>query len=277
MAMKKILAVSGGIDSVVMLHLLKDERPIVAHFDHGIRPNSKEDAAFVEKLAKQYGLECKTAHAKLGSDCSESAARKVRYQFLEKLADEKKATICVAHHADDVLESIAINLVRGTGWRGLAPMGSPKIERPLLGWRKKDIYCYATEHRLSFRQDQTNTEDCYLRNRIREKMRIFPEQTKQKLLELYGRQTQIARMCDDALSEIAASNDSHYPKALILESPEGCAMEIMRFILTRNDISLTRPQLKNSIKAVKTFMPNKRLSLDRKHFLEVGKYSFRVL
>ena len=83
--MKKILAVSGGIDSVVMLHLLKDEAPIVAHFDHGIRPNSHEDAEFVEKLASGYGLEFEVGRAKLGAECSEATARTARYDFLRDL------------------------------------------------------------------------------------------------------------------------------------------------------------------------------------------------
>ena len=85
--MKKILAVSGGIDSVVMLHLLKDEQPIVAHFDHGIRSNSHEDAAFVERLANEYGLQFEMRRAELGANCSEASARVARYAFLRQLVD----------------------------------------------------------------------------------------------------------------------------------------------------------------------------------------------
>ena len=150
----KILAVSGGIDSVVMLHFLRagdeDGKPIVAHFDHGIRGNSLDDAKFVERLAHRYGLKFECRHAKLGQDCSEATARQERYDFLFELADKYHGEICVAHHREDILESIAINVLRGTGWRGLTPMNAPQIQRPLKTWTKSDIYRYATENNLSF-------------------------------------------------------------------------------------------------------------------------------
>ena len=100
----KILAVSGGIDSVVMLDYLahsSDEPLFVVHFDHGIRSNSHEDAKFVERLAKEYKLPFECGCAKLGADCSEAAAREARYRFLFDLAKKHSASICVAHHVDD--------------------------------------------------------------------------------------------------------------------------------------------------------------------------------
>ena len=86
-----------------------------------------------------------------------------------KIAKSQNAKIYTAHHQDDLLESIIINLLRGTEWRGLAPMGSQNIARPFIekGWGKKDILKYAGERQLKFRQDPTNNEDNYLRNRIR--------------------------------------------------------------------------------------------------------------
>ena len=275
--MKKILAVSGGIDSVVMLHLLKDEHPIVAHFDHGIRSNSHEDAEFVERLAKEYGLVFEVKHAKLGKNCSEATARAARYDFLQEVAKKYDGIVCVAHHADDVVESVAINLIRGTGWRGLAPMNSANIERPLLEWRKSDVYRYATEHNLLFRQDQTNTEGDYLRNRVREKLRDLPEENKQQLLELYKKQSALLEEYAGIMRVVFSNNDSHCAKNIVVDSPNECATEIVRFFLAEQQISLTRPQLEKCVDAIKNFAPGKRLSLDRKHFLEVGKYSFHVI
>ena len=82
--LKKFLAVSGGIDSVVMLYLMRnDESVVVLHFDHGIRPSSAEDCEFVKRLAKQYGLPFISEQAKLGEDCSEERARKERYAFFK--------------------------------------------------------------------------------------------------------------------------------------------------------------------------------------------------
>lgn len=276
--MKKILAVSGGIDSVVLLHLFKDEDPIVAHFDHGIRPNSRDDAAFVRSLAQKYGLRFELGQAKLGDKCGEAEARSRRYAFLGDLSKKNDATVCVAHHADDVLESIAINLIRGTGWRGIAPMNASGIERPLLKWRKSDIYRYASEHDLSFRQDQTNTEGDYLRNRVREKMRDVPESTKCAILELYVKQTQLLAEYAAIMDDIFSGNNRDYcTKAIIQDSPDDCALEIMRFYMAERGLSLTRPQLKKCVEAVRKYSPKKRLSLNHERFLEVNKYSFHVV
>lgn len=268
----KILAVSGGIDSVVMLDYLahnSDEELFVAHFDHGIRSNSHEDAEFVEGLAKQYKLPFKCGYAKLGKNCSEAEAREARYRFLFDLAKEYSAAICVAHHADDVIESIAINILRGTGWRGLAPMNNAAIERPLRTWRKSEIYRYATEHNLSFRQDPTNVEDGYLRNRIREKLRDFSESGKQKLLEYYQRQCMIREEIDQILSAI--------PKQLRYEKTLADEQEVLRHVLELHNIRLTRPQLKNCQKAIAELAPGKLHSLDGSHFIKLNKYSFELV
>jgi tRNA(Ile)-lysidine synthase TilS/MesJ len=198
--------------------------------------------------------------------------------FLNTLAKKNDGIVCVAHHADDVLESICINIIRGTGWRGLAPMSASNIERPLLDWRKKDIYRYACEHNLSFRQDQTNTEGDYLRNRVREKLCGLSEEDKTKLLELYVSQKKIRGEYEEIMAVIIKGEEAGYcQKRLILESPHECALEIMREWLLTNGVSLTRPQLEKCINAVREYAPNKKLSLDREHFLEVGKYSFRVV
>ena len=268
----KILAVSGGIDSVVMLDYLThndSELLFIAHFDHGIRQNSREDAEFVERLSREYRLPFECGHAKLGKDCSEAEARAARYRFLSDLSKKHSATICVAHHADDIIESIVINLLRGTGWRGLTPMQNLAIERPLKRWRKADIYRYAAEKGLSFRQDPTNVEDNYLRNRVRERLRDFPDSKKQKLLELYGSQCEVKKRIDEILSTIP--KQSRYDKTFADE------FEILRHILVLHDIRLTRPQLKNCQIAIKTLSPGKLHSLDGGHFIKVNKYSFELV
>lgn len=267
----KILAVSGGIDSVVMLDYLAhncDEPLFIAHFDHGIRSNSHEDAEFVERLAKEYKLSFKCGRAKLGADCSEAAAREARYHFLFDLAKKHSASVCVAHHADDIIESIIINLLRGTGWRGLAPMQNPDIERPLHAWRKTEIYRYAADHNLSFRQDPTNVEDAYLRNRVREKLHYFPEAGKQKLLELHTSQCLLRKEIDGILSTIP--EQARYNKDFVKD------LEVLRYILNLHDIHLTRPQLKNCQEAILRLSPGKLHSLDASHFVKVNKYTFEL-
>jgi tRNA(Ile)-lysidine synthase len=113
-----IVAVSGGVDSVVLLHLLSktDCKLVVAHFDHGIRHNSHDDAAFVKSLAASYGLAYEEEKANLGPSASEDTARKARYAFLRRVTNTYHAkAIATAHHQDDVIETSIINILRGTG------------------------------------------------------------------------------------------------------------------------------------------------------------------
>ena len=176
---KYVVAVSGGVDSVVLLDMLVSKQPsniyqlpttnyqlIVAHFDHGIRDDSNQDAIFVAKLAKKYGLPYVEKRVDLGVNASEEKARDERYDFLRSVAKQHDAKLVTAHHADDVIESIAINLSRGTGWRGLAVIDSDVI-RPLTDMNKSEILSYARNHNLKWREDSTNSTNVYLRNRIR--------------------------------------------------------------------------------------------------------------
>ena len=269
--MRKLLAVSGGIDSVVMLHLFRaDKEAIVVHFDHGIRESSAEDCAFVERLAKEYGLRFCSRRMELGETCSEEKARSSRYAFFESLCESPEDKIYTAHHQNDLLESAVINLLRGTGWRGLAPLRNSHIERPLLSWTKADIYRYATEHNLHFRLDQTNNEDKYLRNRVRKKLAELPETKKQELLKLCVRQREIAAEIDNII-ESNAPHGPQFSREFFRELPDDLALEFLRQCL---DVHLTRPQLERALDAIRTFLPGKRFSLDKNHFLKMQKYYF---
>lgn len=272
--MKKILAVSGGVDSVVMLHMFRDDPDvIVAHFDHGIRQNSIDDCAFVERLAIFYHRPFFSEHAKLGASCSEENARKARYDFLNQLATEQHGQVYTAHHRDDLIESVVINIFRGTGWRGLAPLNNPDVVRPLINMTKKDIFRYAAEHKLSFRQDQTNSDDMYLRNRIRSVLLDVSESAKNQLAELAIRQRALANEIDETLSSFDFGNN--YPREFFSQDYQ-VAFELLRFILSKNGVQLTRPQIARALDAVKSFAPGKKYSLDKKHFLKINRYYFGV-
>ncbi len=266
--MKKILAVSGGIDSVVMLHMFRaDQDAVVAHFDHGIRPNSAEDCLFVARLAKEYGLPFYSQRAELGAECSEDTARVARYAFLRDLAKKHDGQIYTAHHRDDVVETMAINILRGTGWRGIAPFWGKEIARPLIEMTKADICRYATAHGLSFRQDQTNTEDAYLRNRVR--LALSPAE-REALYAIYLKQLPLRDEIEFILGQISPSNQ--YSKELVAQA----GIEILRQILQNHQIYLTRPQLDRALEAIQTFTPGKRFSLDKNHFLNIKRYYFQI-
>ena len=148
--MKLIVAVSGGIDSVVLLDKLARSgryQLIVAHFDHGMRQDSAADARFVAGLAKRHNLKFESRREELGK-ANEELARSRRYQFLFEIADEHGARLTTAHHLDDLVETVAINLTRGTRWRGLAGMSDERILRAFLGRKKSELKENATKHRL---------------------------------------------------------------------------------------------------------------------------------
>ena len=273
--MRKLLAVSGGIDSVVMLHLFRaDKNAVVVHFDHGIRESSAADRAFVERLAQEYGLPFYAKRAELGEDCSEEKARASRYAFFKSLLESPEDKIYTAHHQNDLLESVAINLLRGTGWRGLAPLRDKSIEHPLLNWTKVDIYRYATEHQLRFRLDQTNNEDKYLRNRVRLKMSELPQVKKDELLKLCLRQRELADEIESILESDSPSGPQ-FSRDFFRTLPDDLATEFLRHCLA-SQVSLTRPQLERALKAVREFLPGKRFSLSKDYYLHLYKYYFVI-
>lgn len=175
-----VVAVSGGVDSVALLHLLYQASQrsgmgckfIVAHFDHGIRSDSDEDRRYVQRLAGHYGLPFIYKRADLGAGTSEATARAARYEFLHGVRQASGATaIITAHHEDDVIETALLNLLRGTGSRGLHSLRSRDlVRRPLLGLSKKDIIRYARANGLVWREDSTNANIAILRNYLRHRV-----------------------------------------------------------------------------------------------------------
>jgi tRNA(Ile)-lysidine synthetase-like protein len=167
-----IVAVSGGVDSMVLLHMLLQQKNlglVVAHVDHGIRSDGNKDCEFVEEYARRQGLVCITTKLHLSPGASEEQARDRRYAFLRQCRKEFDAKgIILAHHQDDLIETAMIAIMRGTGWRGLAPfVGGTELLRPLLDTTKNQLIGYARKHGVPWREDSTNSNERYLRNYIR--------------------------------------------------------------------------------------------------------------
>lgn len=183
-----LVAVSGGVDSMVLLHLLARLPNIqIAHLNHGLRSKASDaDERFVRQAANKLGIPCHIersdvkAIARKQKLSIEMAARKCRHEFFARLARKLGIrTIVLAHHADDQVELFFLRLLRGAGPEGLACMqeSAPSpvdtaltVFRPLLGVTKKQICAYASEHKIAFREDATNTAISILRNRIRHKL-----------------------------------------------------------------------------------------------------------
>lgn len=191
-----LIGVSGGRDSVALLHLLVDlgyRRLIVCHFNHQLRGRSSDvDARFVEKLAADFDFALDSADvrvlARKKKMSVETAAREARYSFFAKVAKRRRChTIFLAHHADDLVETFLINLLRGAGLTGLAAMRGVStrrigavdltIVRPLLSVWRSEIDAHVRAHRLKFREDASNKNLSPLRNRIRHRVVPYLEKT----------------------------------------------------------------------------------------------------
>jgi len=179
-----VVAVSGGVDSMVMLHLLSALRKdlnlslIVAHVNHGLRPDeSEKEAELVEQESNRLGLpfeygrfEARDYSRNSGLSLQEGA-RKLRFHFFKNLLSKHEARkIALGHNADDQVETVLMRLFRGSGLKGLKgmlPMREGRIIRPLLETWRKEIDSFAGENRILHLTDSSNLKKDYLRNRIR--------------------------------------------------------------------------------------------------------------
>ena len=285
---KKILAVSGGVDSMVLLDIFLKHEPeniVVAHFNHGTRPSADIDEEFVRQKCKEFGVPFESSKLLLGEGVSEEEAREKRYAFLYHVANKYQGEICTAHHIDDLLESVAINLIRGTYWRGLSPFGNKNIIRPLLSRRmdKTDILRYAGRNHLCFRQDPTNHEEMYLRNRVREKLRGLEVEKKKRLWELSERQKilraeieEIVKKLADALIIEYSDDEIKFRKDFFADVENSVAEEILRALCLKRNISLTRPQLMDFLNATRKYQPGKKFNLPKNKMAVVGKDFIRI-
>ena len=196
-----LAAVSGGADSVCLLHLLKergDVECLCAHFDHRLRPGSGADAEFVRRLCDEWGIEFVpgsgdvAAYAKEKGLSTETAARELRYEFLFRAAREHGADlIATAHSLNDNAETVLFRMARGTGLRGLT--GIPKkrgmLVRPLLEVSRERIEAYLTERGIPHVEDETNALDDAARNYTRHHVLPELERVHGGALENIGRMT----------------------------------------------------------------------------------------
>jgi tRNA(Ile)-lysidine synthase len=176
---KILLAVSGGIDSMVMLHLFVKAgfNPAVAHCNFGLRPGACDlDEAFVKEESRKNGLQFYSTSfdtdgiARDNNASIQLTARRLRYDFFQRVCQEHGfEKIATAHNANDNLETVLLNLTRGTGLEGLGgiPVRNENVIRPLLFASRKMISNYAMENNISWREDESNERDDYSRNNLR--------------------------------------------------------------------------------------------------------------
>ncbi len=287
-----IVAVSGGVDSVVLLHKLlaklsvsepsipNPQSPIyvVAHFDHGIRPDSSSDAEFVRALSGKNGLTFELGEGNLGPYTSEATARDERYRFLRETKEKYQADkIITAHHQDDVIESMVINMIRGTGARGLNPMsGSSDVLRPLIHKTKQELLEYAGEHDLVWQEDSTNADEKYLRNYVRVRLMPKLEPAREDLLK-------IQKLVDSTYHDVDMRITSLLPARNVLSRtwfvglPYVVQKELIRAWLIRCGVGeLDKATIERIVIGCKTLTLNKQIDIDGKLWLKSEKQNILI-
>ena len=182
-----IVGVSAGPDSMALLYILNDLRRninfkiVVAHVNHNIRKESKEEASFLKKYCDEIGVTFEMMTIlKYGDDNFHNEARTIRYNFYEELIKKYDAKyLMTGHHADDLMETILMRIVRGSTLRGYSgfsaysDMGSYVIARPLISVTKKEIEDFDIKNNIPYRIDKSNFKDKYTRNRYRKNVLPF--------------------------------------------------------------------------------------------------------
>ena len=254
-----LVALSGGVDSVVLLHLLHSvarELGIelrAAHFDHAMRHDSAADADWVAGLCRAWDVPLMRERATRPL-YGEADARTERYRFLHDALIESGATrMATAHHADDQVETVLFRLLRGTGLRGLAgiPLRRGKLIRPLLRFRKAELIAYSRRHHIGFRNDPTNEQLAFVRNRIRKNVipaleTVRPDAAAAVLaLARYSARTEsaISAAISRLEKDLILSHNSaiiQLARSVLLEYDPELRALVMRRLLRRFGVVLTR-------------------------------------
>jgi tRNA(Ile)-lysidine synthase len=223
-----LVAVSGGADSVALVHLLLSLAAEwrlslhVLHVDHGLRPDSARDAAFVREIAERLGLPAEVTRVTVRPQASlEEAARVARYRALEAAADRLRADrIAVGHTADDQAETVLMRLLEGAGLRGLGgiPAVRGRIIRPLLDIRRRDLVAELVRVGVPWIEDPSNDDSKFLRNRVRhELLPLLGSAYRADIVPALARTARLAREATDSLDTLAA----HQRERLATLEPDG--------------------------------------------------------
>ena len=277
-----VVAVSGGADSVALLHVLASLRTTwalelhAAHLDHGLRVESSQDAAFVRELSGHLGIPVTLERRDVAARCAregwslEDGARRIRYEFLCGLAQRQSAShLAIAHTADDQAETVLMRIIRGTGLLGLGaiPMtrdlGEVQLVRPLLEVWRREIVAYLDAERLTYREDATNQNLDIVRNRIRHELlplleRSYSSHIKERLVQL----AQQSRLDYQYLQQSAARQWKRIAK---VTSPR--TVRLARSPFLRQSPSLQRQLVRQAVQYVRGDLAQ----FEFRHWVEIDR------
>ncbi len=253
---KLLLAVSGGVDSVTLLHLLHNLRNyygweiVVAHYNHGVRPDSMLDAALVGELADAYGYPYLLGKYE-GTKKTEAALRKARYEYLEQMRrDTGSDYVVTAHHGNDRMETALFNTIRGADREGIVALRDRRgnIVRPLLPFAKAEIIVFANLQGLRHREDSTNSDLNYSRNFVRNELIPYGSLTFRNFHHNFNRR--LAKL-DTLNQRIRTGFDRLEPQVIVTSSEQ--TIEFKKAIFIALPLEIQRAFI---VRMVKQIMPS---------------------
>ena len=275
-----IIALSGGIDSMVLFDILEklNENIVIAHVNHNKREESIDEYHYIEKMAQQKGVPFE------GYSITDDAksnfphdARLKRYEFFRAIAQKYKSKkIAVAHHLDDQVETILMRIVRGTSFSGYSGIKEIRMDRnvaiirPLMDIKKKQILAYAKEHKITFFEDATNKEDMYTRNRFRNNIIPLLEEENPNLDQKI---IQLAEYIDSANEVLEKEKNTFLAKYCMYNNisleafnklPKAIKIKVIQHLVnssTNDSVEVTYDQYKAIIDLCLQDTPNQELSL----------------
>ena len=280
-----LVAVSGGADSVALLHALLALQPVwrlslrIAHLDHGLRPESAADAAFVRELGRRWRIPTAVERRPVGALCAregwslEDGARRIRYQFLLDTARRYSASrVALAHTADDQAETVLMRLVRGTGLMGLCAIPVSRrladgvtVVRPLLEVWRRDVLAYLQGEGLAHREDATNADHRFVRNRIRHE--LLPLLERDYNPNIKGVLTQLAEASQRDYAYLQEAAERQWRRVAKARAGSPGTVTISLAALLRQPKALQRQVVREAIRRVH----GEAGQLEFRHWLEVER------
>lgn len=228
-----IVAVSGGPDSITLLNSLYDLKEskklnfeiAVCHINHGLRENAKIDEEYVLDYCNKINIKCFVLHAKVKEEAEkqkrglEEMGRIIRYEFFDKIAEETNSNkIAIAHNSNDNVETIIMNVIRGSGLSGLKGIEAVngKYIRPLIETSREDIEKYCEDKKLNPRHDESNDDNVYTRNKVRNI--VIPYIKRELNPNIIESITRLSNITKDDLNYLEKQTESSYSNMLLEEN-----------------------------------------------------------
>ena len=291
------VALSGGVDSVVLLHLLhslqKKHRFTLnaTHVNHGLSKNADKWVKFCEKLCRTLSIPLDVHYVKLPQKKSlgiEGEARRLRY---EKLLQSKSDLIVLAHHEDDQAETFLLQLIRGAGVKGLSSMAhfdeARKLWRPLLNASRMDIEKYAKQHKLKWIEDESNLNTDFDRNFIRSKVLPILKNRFNHIIKVISRSSSHLSEAQNLLDDLAkidlkkclkSNNYKHILQVKALnKSSHSRAKNVLRYWLELNDQMMpSKDLLGELLRQVLTAKKDAELKIELSKEFEIRRYKDEI-